>query len=47
MGRKNKDDATKGKHDKNAPDNIIKKCKRIFFEKMLLFILTLLSKFLD
>ena len=33
MGRKKKDDATKGKHDKNAPDNIIKKCKRIQIKK--------------
>ena len=32
MGRKNKNDTSKGKHDKNTPDNIIKKCKRIFFE---------------
>ena len=38
MGRKNKDDATKGKHDKNAPDNIIKKCKRIFFENAIIYI---------
>ena len=38
MGRKNKDDATKGKHDKNAPDNIIKKCKRIFFENTIIYI---------
>ena len=38
MGRKNKDDAAKGKHDKNAPDNIIKKCKRIFFENAIIYI---------
>ena len=38
MGRKNKDDATKGKHDKNAPDNIIRKCKRIFFENASIYI---------
>ena len=38
MGRKNKNDTSRGKHDKNAPDNIIKKCKRIFFENAIIYI---------
>jgi len=38
MGRKNKNDTSKGKHDKNTPDNIIKKCKRIFFEYTVIYI---------
>ena len=38
MGRKNKNDTSRGKHDKNAPDNIIKKCKRIFFEYAVIYI---------
>ena len=45
MGRKNKDDATKGKHDKNSPDNIIKKCKRIFFENAIIYINSAITKF--
>ena len=45
MGRKKKDDATKGKHDKNSPDNIIKKCKRIFFENAIIYINSAITKF--
>ena len=37
-GRKKKTDNTKRKHDKNVPDNIIKKCKRIFFKYIIIFI---------
>jgi hypothetical protein len=37
-GRKKKNENEKGKHDKYAPDNIIKKCKRIFFKYIIIYI---------
>ena len=45
MGRKNKNDTSKGKHDKNTPDNIIKKCKRIFFEYTVIYINYILKNY--
>ena len=44
-GRKNKNDNIKGNHDKNAPDNIIKKCKRIFFKYIIIFINSIIKKY--
>ena len=44
-GRKNKNDNIKGNHDKNAPDNIIKKCKRIFFKYIIIFINSLIKTY--
>ena len=44
-GRKNKNDNTKGNHDKNTPDNIIKKCKRIFFKYIIIFINSIVKKY--
>ena len=33
-GRKNQKNGEKGKHTKNTPDNILKKCKRVLFDIM-------------
>ena len=44
-GRKKKTDNTKRKHDKNVPDNIIKKCKRIFFKYIIIFINSLIKTY--
>ena len=45
VGRKKKTDNTKRKHDKNVPDNIIKKCKRIFFKYIIIFINSLIKTY--
>ena len=45
IGRKKKTDNTKRKHDKNVPDNIIKKCKRIFFKYIIIFINSLIKTY--
>ena len=37
-GRKNKKGDSERPHGKNSPDNIIKKCKRIFFKYIIIFI---------
>ena len=34
-GRKNQNESTNITHDKNIPDNILKKCKRILFDKII------------
>ena len=44
-GRKKKTDNTKRKHDKNVPDNIIKKCKRIFFKYIIIFINSIIKTY--
>ena len=36
-GRKNQNDITKRFHDKNTPDNILKKCKRVFFDNIIIY----------
>ena len=36
-GRKNKKGDSERPHGKNSPDNIIKKCKRIFFKYIIIF----------
>ena len=45
LGRKKKNDITKGKHNKYAPDNIIKKCKRIFFKYINIYINLIIKKY--
>ena len=45
IGRKKKTDNTKRKHDKNVPDNIIKKCKRIFFKYIIIFINSIIKSY--
>ena len=45
IGRKKKTDNTKRKHDKNVPDNIIKKCKRIFFKYIIIFINSIIKTY--
>ena len=45
VGRKKKTDNTKRKHDKNVPDNIIKKCKRIFFKYIIIFINSIIKTY--
>ena len=45
LGRKKKNDITKGKHNKFAPDNIIKKCKRIFFKYIIIYINLIIKKY--
>ena len=45
LGRKKKTDNTKRKHDKNVPDNIIKKCKRIFFKYIIIFINSIIKTY--
>jgi len=44
-GRKKKNEIEKGKHDKYAPDNIIKKCKRIFFKYIIIYINAIMKKY--
>ena len=46
IGRKKKDDITKGNHTKYAPDNIIKKCKRIFFKYIITYINLIIKKYM-
>ena len=36
-GRKNQNDITKIFHDKNTPDNILKKFKRVFFDNIIIY----------
>ena len=38
LGRKKNDDNIEGEHNKNTSDNIIKKCKRIFFSNIIDYI---------
>ena len=47
IGRKKQDDFSKRKHDRNAPDNIIKKIKLKFFEYSLKFINNVLDSYLS
>ena len=46
-GRKKQDDSSKRKHDKNSPDNIIKKIKSKCFEYALKFINKTLNSFIE
>ena len=43
LGRKRKEDNTEGKHTRNNSDNIIKKCKRIFFQNLIIYVVDFIN----
>ena len=45
LGRKRNSDKTERKHNKNGADNIIKKCKGIFFRNVVEYISTFINNF--
>ena len=45
LGRKKKEDDTEGTHTKHNSDNIIKKCKGIFFQYVIIYVNELIKEF--
>ena len=45
LGRKRNSDKTERKHNKNGADNIIKKCKGIFFRNVVEYISSFINNF--
>ena len=45
IGRKRKSDNTERKHTKDNPDNIIKKCKGIFFQYIIIYVNLLIKEY--